>query len=1339
MATSDQNVASTFLQSSTLSEFQPQMESWKMWKDKLEMHFSEINCSTEQAKKRILLKCIGAPQYSFLYDLCTPDSPASKTYKELCEILDTHYTPPSIVFRERKIFHNAAKEDEETVSQWYGRIKRLAAKCEFGSHFDIMVLDQFVISLPNKIFDRICEERSNITLHDALTKAMIMESKLSTSQVGSSADSSVNFVKKYPARNNTTRNTKQGNDTSQNKTKGKSKCTRCGWRNHEAKDCKYKNSTCHICSKIGHLASVCRSKQKGVINYISDSENNNSSISDLFNYSIYSVNGSNFSDVYALPVVVNGKEMNIACDTGAPCTLFPASLYNNFFKNTFLTPCLKPYVDYNGKQIKVLGEFEASITYRDVTRKIPIVVSNTNSPPLLGRTFLKEFNFQLTQVNYISNIEQYSSITDNIKKEYSDVFSEELGKFNGPTIDLQLSNDAKPIFHKPRSLPIAWKDDIEKQLRSLMRSGVLELVDSSEWGTPIVPIPKSDGTFRICGDYKVTINKFLVDVRYPLPRIDEIFTSLEGGELFTKLDLANAYNQLVLSDSSQGICALSTHIGTLKVKRMPFGIKPAAAIFQKTIENLLRGIPNVVIYQDDITVTGKDLQDHIKNLKAVLDKLKTSNLKLNASKCKFFEKEISYLGFTINKNGLRKTHERVVNILEAPIPKNVSEVRAFVGMVNHYSRFIESFADKIMPLYELLKKNVTYQWTSKCQAAYELMKKEVTSEQVLVHFNSELPLILSTDASNVAIAGILSHKFPNNTTKPIAFISRALSKSERNYSTLEKEALAIIFSVTKLKQYLLGNHFVLRTDHKPLITIFGENKGLPVMAASRMQRWAFILTGFNYSIEHVKGSMNEADALSRIPQLTTQQDILENSYVNFIEGSNYLNINFKHIAQETKRDPILSKLSHAILSGSLSNITDPNFKPFKNKANELTVDYGCILWGYRVLVPKKYQGQILNELHTSHMGIVKTKALARSYVWWPNLNSDLENLVKSCEPCQRLQSSPEKAALISWKPTGSAWNRIHIDFAGPIKGYYLFIIIDSFTKWVEVFKTSDVSSKFVITKLRETFSRYGIVETLVSDNGRQFCSDDFKTFLKINNVQHVLTAPGHPATNGQAEIFVKNLKKSLYASIGKDNNIDFDTILNRFLFDYRNTPHTTTGETPAKLFLKRSVKTRFDMLKPPLVDAHILKRQRNSENNYKGKRNECFSDGQHVFIRDYRNPNKKSWMPAKIKKQLGPRTYSCFIDHNNRLIKRHLNQIRSGTTVNFPTAYTGCGDVEEAGETKTEINSPTEVERETEDGVEILSDDSPVGLDTHTRPDRITQSSIELRPRINGKVVTARK
>lgn len=415
--------------------------------------------------------------------------------------------------------------------------------------------------------------------------------------------------------------------------------------------------------------------------------------------------------------------------------------------------------------------------------------------------------------------------------------------------------------------------------------------------------------------------------------------------------------------------------------RLPFGVKPAAAIFQKTLETLWSEFSHVFCYQDDIVITGSTFAEHLETLKLVLLKLQTAGLKLNLKKCEFFKDKISYLGFDINKDGLQKNKDRTKNVLDTPRPKDVSELRAFIGMVNYHSKFIDNFAQKMTPLYLLLKKDVKFKWNNECQLAFENMKREICSDRILVHFNPKLPIILSTDVCNTAVAGILSQKYDDNTKRPVAYVSRALNIAETNYSTIEKEALAIVFCGIKLKQYLLGVHFTLQTDHRPLLTIFGEHKGIPLMAAARMQRWAFILSGFNYTIEYIKGSLNYADSLSRIGQHETTEHKGESNYINYIDFVNVLQLNFSTAAKYTQRDSILSKLMDCIHNGTVEQLKGDEFNSFRLKSSELTVESGCILWGYRTVIPSKSQGNVLEELHKSHFGIVITKSLARSFVY----------------------------------------------------------------------------------------------------------------------------------------------------------------------------------------------------------------------------------------------------------------------------------------------------------------------------------------------------------------------
>lgn len=600
-------------------------------------------------------------------------------------------------------------------------------------------------------------------------------------------------------------------------------------------------------------------------------------------------------------------------------------------------------------------------------------------------------------------------------------------------------------------------------------------------------------------------------------------------------------------------------------------------------------------------------------------------------------------------------------IVEAPEPKTAMQVKSFAGMVNYYAKFIPRLSILMSPLYAMLKKDARFVWTNKCASAFEAIKKVIVSDQVLVHFDPSKPIVLSCDASQVGVAAALSHSFPDGSLRPIAFASRSLAKAEENYAMIDKEALAIFFGVKKFQQYLLGNAFVLRTDHKPLLAIFGEHRGIPVMAASRLQRWAFFLSGFNYSIQYINGISNQpADYLSRAPLLAVEDpahsEVEVGTYLNFIEGFQ-APIDAKLIRSETLRDPQLKIILDYVNSGWPEHMNQDELKSFYTKRNELTVECGCLMWGYRVVIPTLLRKDLLKELHVGHMGIVKMKAVARSYFWWPGLDNSIEQVAKSCEACLKTRDNPPRMEVIPWPLPSEPWERVHVDFLGPIMSSYFLIVLDAHSKWVEVFKMTSITSSQTILKLRETFARFGLPRLLVSDNGTQFVSREFQFFLTMNGIEHITSPTFYPASNGAAENAVKNFKKAMEAAIidSMNKGKPVETLMSRFLLMYRNAPHCTTKRSPAEMMFGRSLRTRLDSIKLVKDKADNTKEQH--AGNQMGRRKVNFEVGDEVMVRDYRNINKVSWAAAVIRKKLGRVTYLCEVVDNGRIWKRHSNQI----------------------------------------------------------------------------------
>ena len=376
-------------------------------------------------------------------------------------------------------------------------------------------------------------------------------------------------------------------------------------------------------------------------------------------------------------------------------------------------------------------------------------------------------------------------------------------------------------------------------------------VTHSKWAAPVVPVPKGDGRLRLCGDYKVTINPAIEVDQYPLPKPDDLFASLAGGKRFTKIDLTQAYQQMALDDRSRELVTVNTHKGLYRYTRLPFGVASAPAIFQKTMDTVLQDLPKVICY--------------LANVEKVLERLQKYSIRAKRANCEFLSPSLEYLGHRVDATGLLTTQSKVEAIKKAPQPTNVPELRSFLGLVHYYGKFMPNLATLLNPL-NLLKDGAEWVWTEECSRAFKEAKQLLTSAPVLAHYNPALPIKMAGDASAYGIGAVISHVYSDGNERPISFASRTLSPSEQNYSQIEKEALSLIYGIKKFHAYLYGRRFTLVTDHKPLITVLGPKSGIPPMAATRLQRWALLLSAYNYAIEFKPTLQHgNANGLSRLP------------------------------------------------------------------------------------------------------------------------------------------------------------------------------------------------------------------------------------------------------------------------------------------------------------------------------------------------------------------------------------------------------------------------------------------------------------------------------------------
>lgn len=1248
-------------------------QDWTEYVERLEFYFLANDIGKEKdtdllKRKSILLTVCGSQTYSLIRNLCMPQTPGHQSYEELNELVKNHLRPKPIIIAERFKYHLQRQKEGETVGDFLAELKKLSEPCEFGAFLNEALRDRFVCGLRATAIQKKLLAERDLTLQRAYEIAAGMEAADKQSaelrQVAE-VTSKVQKMKMYDR--------KQSIGT---------ECFRCGKSGHAPDRCFYRNVKCHSCQQEGHLSRKCPQKSKETakpsdekaihdkktgagsgkmkkktakVKHLQETEETADSDSadeddESGSWPLFSLKTSGHREIL-IPLQIEDQDMVMELDTGSCRSVISEKVYREKFSHLTLKKTNAMLTTYTGHAVPVLGELIVTVKNDTDKKKLPLVVCGGQGPPLLGRDWLFEMKLNWHQLKRLHA--PSDTIPDDIQSKYASLFDGTLGTVKGVTAKLKVKEGATEKFYKPRPVAYALKDKVGEELDRLAGIGVVEKVSYSDWAAPIVPVLKPNGSVRICGDYKVTINPALEVQQYPLPTAQDLFTKLNGGQKFTKLDLSTAYQQVELDEASRDYVCINTHKGIYRYTRLPFGVACAPAIFQETMDKILEGLP-VGCILDDIIITGKDDDEHNRNLDNTLKRLDDYGIKLNAKKCAFKQDSVEYFAYIVSADGVRPSEKKVQAIVEVEPPENVRELKSFLGLVNYYRKFLPNMSSVCVPLNELLMKGVHWNWTSECDHAFKQLKEMLTSSKVLAHYDSEKPLVLATDASPYGLGAVISHLDGKN-ERPIAFASRSLSKSEKNYSQIEKEGLAIMFGLEKFYLYLCGRQFTLYTDHKPLMHIFNPSRGIPVQTASRLQRWAIQLSAFNYDIKYRSGKQNEnADALSRLP---LKEEELKGDLFSLKEMEKLLHIQVSHlpvftanIRAATQHDVLLSRVVHYTINGwpGETQVT-PELVPFYRVRDELTTEEGCLLRGIRVIIPNKYQATVLAELHQNHPGIVRMKALARMHVWWPTLDTDIDGHVRSCHACQTHQSKPAKATGNPWIWPQKPWQRIHVDFAGPFLGEMFLIVVDAQSKWMEVLTMSSTTAGSTINALRYLFSRFGLPQELVSDNGPQFVSSEFHAFLSKNGVKHFKSSPYHPSSNGEAERAVRTFKEVMKTMKSEPGSLNQK--LASFLLSYRTTPHSTTHSTPAELMFGRNLRTRIDVLKP---DLHNRVTKRASALSTTSKEPRELSVGDHVLVRDYRQ-SKETWMNGVIVKKLGPVTYQVQVD--DLLWKRHIDQL----------------------------------------------------------------------------------
>ncbi|XP_058049000.1 uncharacterized protein K02A2.6-like, partial [Ahaetulla prasina] len=1054
--------------------FDPAQEKWGIYMTRFEsfLEANELQGVSDNRKRAYFLSHCGSAVIAVAEALAEPTPLQSVSWQTLQSLLKNHFAPAPSKYVRRYEFGERRQQEGESISDYMAALRQASKHCEYRD-LDEELLEQLIRGVRDIRLRRRLLAKSNLTLANALDEARAHEMSTHAadtlqkrlSPMAGAKPSSVHHEGTY--RESTSEEEEDVHYTGKSTREDPEECGSCGGR-HQRQRCKFRDAICRRCERKGHLAQVCRAPQPSRRKF--KSANQSGSESEMqtpqsrrnFKPANQGAGSARRTAIGRERKGAKANRMTITIDhaathveekiftnpkiEGVPCQLEvdTGSAITIMSWDTFVKAL--PHIakrklqkqrlrvqDYQGNRIPVRGTTTVRVEYGQHKKTLPITLVEGTLPSLLGLDWFRALGMGVTGIH-----RNGCDLQNALMEEFAEVFEDRLGKYKGTPISFNLDPQVAPIRLKARRVPFALKPKIDREIDKLVSQGILVPVDHAKWETPIVTPIKPDGSIRICADYKATLNKALQKSAYPVPVVQHLLHSLGHGQVFAKLDLAQAYQQLPVDASTAEAQTIVTHRGAFKCTRLQFGVSAAPGLFQNLMERLLQGLPGVVPYFDDVLISGENLKELGERLRKVLVIFRSAGLKVKAKKCQIGVESVEFLGYRIDKKGIHPTESKVKAIKRAPAPKNKTELQAFLGLENFYAVFLRNKA------------------TSR---AFEAVKDLLSGESLLIQYNSRLPLVLVCDASPYGVGAVLSHRLPNGTEAPIAFYSRTMSPAERNYSQLDREALAIVSGVKKFHEYVFGRDFEIVTDHRPLLGLLAGDRPTPVALSPRLTRWTIFLAAYSYKLQHRPGK----------------------------------------------------ELGHADARGWPAAAGE-RFKEFVKKKGELSVQGGCLLWGDRVVVPEKLRKKVLELLHEGHPGIVRMKGLARSYVWWPLMDREISDRVGRCQVCQESRPLPPTAPVLEWEKPQGPWSRIHIDFAGPFHGQTFLIVVDAFSKWLEIILMKSTTAGAVISALKHLFATHGLPDTLVSDNGPQFTAALFEGYLAEEGIRHALSAPFHPAS-----------------------------------------------------------------------------------------------------------------------------------------------------------------------------------------------------------------------------------
>ena len=1169
-------------------------ENWKRFKQRFKLYnvASGMSKQDDKSQTSMLLHVIGDAALD-LYNTFVFAEGESMKLEKVLDKFEEYCMPKRNITYERYRFFSRAQLPNESVDEYATELRSRAQSCEFSTLKDSLLRDRIICGiLDDGLRERLLRQ-DDLTLDKTLQECRSSELTRTQAQVLSSAgenasipvDSLSKTKKKsqagaygangvYGAKpknsNQYPKQSKQNQSKPQVRT-NKDACNRCGYR-HSKDKCPAQGQTCKKCGKQNHFAKCCRTPVAKV-NELQHLE------VDADGYMICSVeSGEPNENEWIVDMQVNSHTVSVKLDTGAQANIISETEYQKLRPKPKLQKARVKLTGYSTVPIPVKGRCCVQVEYRGMKHSVSFLVVPGNRQSLLGLRTCEHMNLVKRVLNVDMKTEPKTG--NSIVQDYQDVFVG-LGCLPGKH-HITVTENVRPVQHACRKVPFPLQSKLKEELDKMEKMDVIIPVDEpTDWVSSLVVVMKKNGQLRVCLDPR-DLNRAIKREHYQLPSRAEITAQFAGAKYFSKLDASSGFWQIQLDDESSKLCTFITPYGRYKFLRLPFGICSAPEVYHKIVHQMFEHIPGVNTMMDDVIVWGTTQQEHDDRLKEVLSIARKMNLKLNKEKCEFSVKKLTFIGDVISDQGVGPDPKKVSAILNMERPTCRQDVQRFLGMINYQGKFIPDLSTKTAPLRSLLDKKNEWTWDHAQEDAWNHLKQALTKEPVLHFYDCKKPTKLSADASKNGLGAVLLQQHDENWV-PIAYASRSMTDAETRYAQIEKELLAITFACERFHQYIYGQQVQVETDHKPLIPLFVKPlSDCPL----RIQRLLIRVQRYDLKVSYTPGKyMYTADTLSRAvdPKADMNADTEEDIrvYVDVIIKTMPITSNKRQeIVEETKKDDQLQELLGIIRDGwpEAKQQCPVKVREYWNIRSELSEADGIIFKGSKIVVPNTMRRFMLGKIHEGHLGIEKSKKRAREVFYWPRMNEAITELVQSCPSCMLYKPRQQAESLNPHAVPNRPWEKVAADLFTLNNREYM-VIVDYYSQFIEVCTLTSTTSNAVINHMKAIFARHGTPCELMSDNGPQFASQEFKSFAKEWDFLHTTSSPHYPQSNGLAENAVKIVKNLIRKTQHSGQDI------HRALQVYRSSP-LACGKSPAELLYNRRIRSNL-----PMVDSLLDNQQ----------------------------------------------------------------------------------------------------------------------------------------------------